>query len=828
MTDILLCSPFNEELSVKGNFTAPPLGVHRMASWLRAHGHHAEVYDFNLGGDFAAVLASRHWQIIGFSSLQVSLAQDIRAAQQAKAACPGARIIFGGLEATLNYQDVLDCAPCDLVALGEGEQLMLDLANGKPLAECSGYIARKHAMPTTPAEFAAWWESIDFRAMRYEEYWAQTRALEPEAADEVINTVRLVTSSHCNRGCAFCSVTRWHAAACGRTVPTVALTPEQVYRLVCRVQAEVPSVKTVYFCLPPGEPVFTTEGLVPIEDAEKIGSIYAGGKVGKITDTLRRRYVGKMATIRVALHNQPLRCTEGHRVWGWLRGNEQPGWHEAREFTEGDHIGMPIATSSEPLPVDSKWEDPDFWRWLGLWVAEGHASKYQVYFSFNKNEGELRQFAAEGFSRFFALEAHINETGTATQVYANSVRLSELLVNICNTGARRKRVPPGVFSAGDECRAAFLRGLFEGDGSVISAGKRRGIRLATYSSQLAYEVADILRSLRWCPGVYCFTKKPSQIGGRTIKGGATSCEVRLNTASSFDEILAGPQNGHHTSGRSISAFHHEGYVYHRVRSITMDDYDGPVYNLTVLPSHSYRVPIAEVKNCEDDFIVTRERAYQAFELLGKTGLNFLVQTRLDKLTEGLVQHMAANGCSHITIGVENASQDVLRAFGKPQKLEMVSQVIRWCIKVGVTPYVLIILFGPSATRRDLEINYEQLSRWIAEGAVVSIEPNMRAYRGSPLWDSGHMMQYEVTKVRDGAPKVGRRNALRTPTRILPDDPEARAIAAEFNRRWPDYLAAANESHEFKGATGKWMVSLLGDLLRETEQAQSYHEKRGEE
>jgi radical SAM superfamily enzyme YgiQ (UPF0313 family) len=450
-------------LSVKGNYTAPPLGVHRLASWLRKHGHNAEVYDFNLGGDFSAMLSSRPWQIIGFSSLQVSLPRDIRAAQQAKGTCHDAQIIFGGLEATLNYQDILDCAPCDVIALGEGEKLMLDLANGKPASACAGCIVRRHAEPTTPTEFAAWWDTIDFRAMRYEDYWQQTRALEPDADPEVVNTVRLVTSSHCTRGCAFCSVTRWHAAACGQMVPTVALTPEQVYRLVCRVQEEVPSVKTVYFC-------------------------------------------------------------------------------------------------------------------------------------------------------------------------------------------------------------------------------------------------------------------------------------------------------------------------------------------------------------EDDFIVTRERAYKAFELLGKTGLNFLVQTRLDKIAEGLVQHMAANGCSHITIGVENASEDVLRAFGKPQKLEMVSQVIRWCTEAGVTPYLLFILFGPTATRRDLEINVERISKWIGQGATVSIEPNMRCYRGSPLWDSPHDMLYQVDRVRDGAAKVGQRNAIRTPIRILPDDPEARAIAEEFNRRWPDYLAAQHENHAFKGATGKHMIDLLGQLV----------------
>lgn len=471
MSHVLLCGPFNRDLSVKENFAAPPLGPHRLASWLRKHGHLALVYDFNIHDDFEKYLrlGGAYWDIIGFSCLQVSLPYDIRAARQAKVVCPQARIVFGGIEATLNPQDILDCAPCDLVALGEGEELLLGLADGKPLSQLSGYLLRQHAQPVSEARFAEWWEAVDFSALEYEKYWAQTRALEPEAPEEIVNTIRLITSSHCTKGCAFCSVTRWKAAACGAALPTVALSPEQVYRVVCKAIEQVPSVKSFYFC-------------------------------------------------------------------------------------------------------------------------------------------------------------------------------------------------------------------------------------------------------------------------------------------------------------------------------------------------------------EDDFIVSRERAYKAFQLLGQTGRQFMIQTRMDKLTEPLIEHLARHGCRHITMGIENASEAVLKAFGKPQKLEMVSEVIHWCRRYGVTPYLLFILFGPTATLEDLKMNEERISRWIAEGATVSIEPNMRCYRGSPLWDSSHDMLYECQPVREGPAKVGRRQAIRTPIRILPDDTEARAVSIEFNRRWPEFLAAKQESHHFKGATGKHMIELLGELLKELEDA----------
>ncbi len=173
--------------------------------------------------------------------------------------------------------------------------------------------------------------------------------------------------------------------------------------------------------------------------------------------------------------------------------------------------------------------------------------------------------------------------------------------------------------------------------------------------------------------------------------------------------------------------------------------------------------------------------------------------------------MAENGCKHITIGIENGSEKVLHDLGKPQRLEKVSKIIAWCKQAGVTPYFLFILFCPTATRQDLEEAWGRMDAWIKEGATISIEPNMMCYRGSPLWDSTHTMLYH-TEGLTITPSLYKRKALRFPYRVLPDDKTTRKIANQFNAAWPEYLGQAKIDHQFKGATGRLMVNLLGKIL----------------
>jgi radical SAM superfamily enzyme YgiQ (UPF0313 family) len=463
---VLLVGPMSTESAGERNWAAPPLGVHRIAAYLGEHGHFAEVYDCNLRNDFEKIL-KEDWDVIGFSPLQATLHNDIKAMWTAQRLCPQARLVVGGIEATLNYQDIFDNSPVKIVVLGEGEDQMLHLVNGIPPGDINGVIVKYDALPLSDDQYWEYWNNVNFAKLGYQQYWAEMRAKHPEDYDkEGGDTVRLVTSSHCNRGCTFCSVTQWHKFACGEITKPTMLNALRIVALLRKIKMQLPTTKSIYF----------------VED----------------------------------------------------------------DFLQD------------------------------------------------------RQRAMDFFN--------------------------------------------------------------------------------------------------------------------TIRGGYPGFRLQIQTHTSH--LLAFPTD--------------------------IPDID-------------------------------------------------------------LFRAMWRAGVKHITMGVENACPHCLKSFNKPQKLEVVPEIIKTCKQFEIRPYILIILFPAVATMDCLRKNVETLSEWINMGATISIEPNLMAYRGAPLYNSPHEMKYKVFDI-DG------KHRLRQPVAILPDNPDVRRVQATFNSLWPDFLELHSVRHGFKGATGKLMLELLKQII----------------
>lgn len=462
MTKILMVGPNTDESAGNKNWGSPPFGCHRIAAWLRKHGHEADVYDCNIHNDFEERV-SAGVDIIGFSCLQVTLANDIRRMWEARKLAPKALIVAGGIEATLNFQEILDNAPTDLIILAEGEAAMLELANGADPSTVIGTVHKRIRPAITSKELWEYWKAIEFDKLGYDKYWTEMRKKHPDDYHtEGGDTLRLITASHCNKGCTFCSVRLWHERACGGIVAPAFLKAKLVWKLIQKAKQQLPTMESVYFV-------------------------------------------------------------------------------------------------------------------------------------------------------------------------------------------------------------------------------------------------------------------------------------------------------------------------------------------------------------EDDFIQNRHRAWEFFELTKDSGIRFQIQTHTSRLVRDgevdteLIRQMADGGCRHITMGVENCSERVLKTLNKPQRLKLVPGMIEACTQNDIRPYILIILFCPEINVEELRENYITLTDWMNMGATVSLEPNLRCYRGTFYWSSDYDMKYVTEEI------IGDKR-LRYPTKVLPRRGSVRRIQAEFNRQWPDFLESRKVAHEFKGGTGKLMVELLGKIL----------------
>ncbi len=256
-------------------FLAPPLGVWRLAGTLEAHGIQAEVFDPNCCGAnveraFESILRSRPWDVIGVSTTGMTLRYDLALAHQARRAVPDAVLIAGGMEATFQPERVFELGPpFDLIALGEGEKALLQLAHrlqtatglegipGTALQTQAGEVVRFHQAAMTTTELSAAIHATPYARMPYERYWRRLEnayavgalpfKAEREARLAEVRSVRLITLNYCPMGCSFCSSTNFLHEAQGGIARIARLDAAECVQMLQRIVATHPGVRTIFF-----------------------------------------------------------------------------------------------------------------------------------------------------------------------------------------------------------------------------------------------------------------------------------------------------------------------------------------------------------------------------------------------------------------------------------------------------------------------------------------------------------------------------------------------------------------------------------------------------
>jgi len=192
----------------------PPLGVAYLASVLREAGHEVEVFDASFMkrplAELEARLRSREFDIIGISVL-TSMLGSVAAVADTCRRLSNARIIAGGPHATVEPEGTLGLPGIDAVAVGEGEQIIADLAGaGGEFAGVKGIWHRSEGeiVRNEPAEPIADLDQVPFPARdvlamgRYMEIWYQL-----DAVRYGLRGTSIIASRGCPFNCAYCQPT---------------------------------------------------------------------------------------------------------------------------------------------------------------------------------------------------------------------------------------------------------------------------------------------------------------------------------------------------------------------------------------------------------------------------------------------------------------------------------------------------------------------------------------------------------------------------------------------------------------------------------------------
>jgi anaerobic magnesium-protoporphyrin IX monomethyl ester cyclase len=204
----------------------PPLSLAYIASVLRENGHQPRIVDANL----SPLPHFADYDVIGITSLTSTYPAALRLASRAKAS--GMPVVLGGYHASFMDEEALSTGLVDYVVRGEGEYVMLELANaleeGGDVEDIKGisYMREGKVIRTDPAKVVEELDQLPLAArdlLPVRDY--------PMRLDGVPMT-SVVTSRGCPYDCSFCAAskfcgTRWRARSPESVVDEVALLKSQ-------------------------------------------------------------------------------------------------------------------------------------------------------------------------------------------------------------------------------------------------------------------------------------------------------------------------------------------------------------------------------------------------------------------------------------------------------------------------------------------------------------------------------------------------------------------------------------------------------------------------
>jgi radical SAM superfamily enzyme YgiQ (UPF0313 family) len=120
------------------NSLTPPMGLACLSSVLEEKGFEADIIDASaLDLSFNEIVSSikGHIDYVGISSTTVEIEDAIDLARGLRRTFPEVMILMGGVHPTIFHESLVGDGICDMVIRGEGEEVIIDIAQGRNLEE---------------------------------------------------------------------------------------------------------------------------------------------------------------------------------------------------------------------------------------------------------------------------------------------------------------------------------------------------------------------------------------------------------------------------------------------------------------------------------------------------------------------------------------------------------------------------------------------------------------------------------------------------------------------------------------------------------------------
>ena len=132
--------------------------------------------------------------------------------------------------------------------------------------------------------------------------------------------------------------------------------------------------------------------------------------------------------------------------------------------------------------------------------------------------------------------------------------------------------------------------------------------------------------------------------------------------------------------------------------------------------------VREIAFVDDTFTLRRQRIVDLFQRTRAMGLRFpwTCMARIDTVDEALLQTMRANGCWHISFGIESGDADILKIIRKDIDLSATRRVIAACRRLGILTKGFFIIGHPAETPATIEATIRLALNLDLDDVVVTI------------------------------------------------------------------------------------------------------------
>lgn len=195
------------------------------------------------------------------------------------------------------------------------------------------------------------------------------------------------------------------------------------------------------------------------------------------------------------------------------------------------------------------------------------------------------------------------------------------------------------------------------------------------------------------------------------------------------------------------------------------------------------------------------------------GLQFISTNRIDAMNAECLTAMRQAGFRVLGFGVESFSLQMLREFNKAQIYPFIAPVLAQALKLGITPFLDMILTSPRCQLADLAENVRQALRWVLAGCEVGMYPYVVPFSGAAMTNDATLGRATVFARRHIA---GTGLSWNQAAKILPLDPLVRDTILEIESEFDEAAS------ELGGAIGHlpsrvrsllWIMSAIPQLER---------------